>query len=540
MIIYDKNKTAINLKQQCIASGGEGEIHLHPSNKKQVIKVYHQARSVDFELLLNKLAKLDARFIKPIDIFYDKKGLIAGFSMNFVNFNDYFLLNNLFNKGFCNKNSLDQTFKIDVLEKLKSAVEYCHKNNIIIGDLNQYNIFFSLKGEIIFVDVDSYSEKGHIRSDVLLEDIRDFSTNTIDEKSDSYAFDTLTFWILTFCHPFKWVAPGITDTFEQKVKSGKSYLSKIPNLKIPPIYNPLPSILEQQFIDIFKGRRFMVDFNNTPAQINIQVQASITSVNVDIREIDSGILDMRICNDTVAVRFGANSWKLYSAKNFKGLSLKELVNQKEVYPADDSFCYIDNSDTLFTRDGKPVRDISGCYNNYQSGELFVLDYHNDSCYMYKIKNQLANTIDFNKQIIFAQSVTIRNSIIQNFGAKKVTGLLRNKNLVLIDIPQSTKDLIISGDYICIESVEKGKIVNTICKINNTRLEKVMYVNNLVDFTSKGDFLFIPASGEIEVYKDGHLLEKLDVPMCTENSKMSMTSAGLVMLENKKLFLINKK
>lgn len=540
MIIYNSNGSPVNLKDNCIASGGEGEIHLHPSNKDQVIKLYHQPRSKDFELLLNKLKRLGLLFVKPIDIFYNKKGLVVGFSMDFVNFNDYFLLNNLFNKGFCVKNNIAQESKIKILEIIKDAVTELHKDNLIVVDLNQYNIFFSLKGEVLFVDVDSYSEKSNVRSDVILEDIRDFTTNKIDESSDIYAYNTLTFWILTYCHPFKWIAQGNTDTFEQKVRSGRSYLSKIPNIKIPALYNPLPSIIESQFLDIFRGRRFMIDFNNTPQQINVQSTQVITkSKSVDIKEIASNIVDINVCNNRIAIKQN-NQWLLYSGFNVQALNLIKAVQCGDLYPSNDNYCYNSGDELYSSKDVCNIFFTKDMYKFYQNGELFILDYNNDSFYIYKVDNQINSKIDYSRQIIFAKSVIIRNSIIQNFGAKKVIGIVRNKNLSLITVPQTTKDAIVCNNYVCIESLEKGKIISCIYKINNTNIEKILYTNNLCFFAVKNDFLFIPSLGEIEVYKDGKLLERLDVSICTQDSKLYITNAGLVLLESGKLYLLNKK
>ena len=54
-------------------------------------------------------------------------------------------------------------------------IEYLHKNDIQVSDLNQYNMYFSLNGKILFVDVDSYQTPDNKLIDpVVLEDIRDF------------------------------------------------------------------------------------------------------------------------------------------------------------------------------------------------------------------------------------------------------------------------------------------------------------------------------------------------------------------------------
>ena len=46
-----------------------------------------------------------------------------------------------------------------MLKNLTKELQALHSLGIVIGDLNQYNLFFSKKAEILFVDVDSYQTK---------------------------------------------------------------------------------------------------------------------------------------------------------------------------------------------------------------------------------------------------------------------------------------------------------------------------------------------------------------------------------------------
>jgi hypothetical protein len=355
---------------------------------------------------------------------------------------------------------------------MKEAVEHCHNNGIVIGDLNQYNLFFSLKGDILFVDVDSYSEKGNIRTDVLLEDIRDFTTNTISELSDAYAFDILAFWSLCFVHPYKWMVPGNTENLEVRVKSGKSILDKIPGIKIPPLYNPPSKTLEPQFIDIFKKkRRFMIELDDkvlVPA-INVQLNTVVTSSSVTVVTHKDSIYDIKVFGDNLAVKTSNDHWQILKC-NSKGIFIpKDIIKCEELFISDNNFCYTYNN-SLYSSKRQAVRGLENTYHYFQNGQLFVLDYERDSASIYNIESQLVN-IDYNKFVIFAESIVIRQSILQNFGAKKVTGILKNKTLCITDIPLSTKDLIISGKYYCAEYIENKKVKTSIFEIKGTSYEK---------------------------------------------------------------------
>lgn len=538
MILYNESGKTIEIKSTCIASGGEGEIFVHPTNSKEVIKVYHQSRDISFKSLLLKLQSLDNRFVKPVEIFYDSNKKIAGFSMNFVNFNNYHLFNNLFNKGFCTKNNITYDFKISILEKMKDATEYLHSQEILIGDFNCYNLFFSLKGEILFVDVDSYSELNNPRPAVLLEEIRDFTSSVISKNTDIYAFDVLSFWSLTHLHPFKYVAAGNSENLEQRMRANKSMLSNIPNIKIPPIYNPLPTILESQFKEIFNGRRYFIDFNNVPTQVNVQINNTvISSSSLSIQEIEKDIIQMFTCGNRIAVQTN-KEWHIYDGSNTKALNLKHvLVNPDLVFPSNNNYCKV-LKDNLYSSKGDLIRSLTNCYYYYQNGQLFILDYYNDAAYIYNIDEQLIGIGNI-RHSVFAKSIVIRQAIIQDFGKVKMSGRLMNKNLSLFTIPHSTKDLIIENEFVCLESIENGKIVTTLNKIVGTNLAKILYTNTLTNFTNKGDIIFIPEDNNILVYNLGNLIEKLDCPSTT-SSKLHICNAGIVMLENNKLYLLNKK
>lgn len=90
-----------------IAAGGEGRILEHPTIANRVIKIYHTPRSNGFAKHLETLAMLPDNFIKPIEIYYDGNNKVAGFDMLYVKLSDFWLFNNLFNKGFCNTNRID-------------------------------------------------------------------------------------------------------------------------------------------------------------------------------------------------------------------------------------------------------------------------------------------------------------------------------------------------------------------------------------------------------------------------------------------------
>ncbi len=522
-----------------IAGGGEGRIVEHP-NSKDVIKVYHQPRPILFEKHLKDLTRLSECFVKPVDIYTDSINVL-GFSMRYVNLNDYWLFNNLFNKGFCTSNNIDNNFKIKVLNKLKSELENIHKNDIVIGDLNQYNLFVNNKAEILFVDVDSFKTKNQNHSGVLLDDIRDWTTTDINNKTDAWAYDILTFWALTYCHPFKWVVPGNKETIEQRVKGQKSILSKITGIKIPQLYQQLPSIIEDQYNDIFKGRRYMVSLDGSvikksPTIVTQQIPTS----DLIIRPIFDNVSIMYANLNQITIKFFDGNWKIIvtdTQKFVRELGVNVLVDK--LYPSNNigEFVYIKGNSVYSSINNTLNNDFINPEMFYLNGSLMVIDYANDLQYNFAINKQMAGSIQKTITPVFAKSVLFRGAPIQNFGIKKFLNMPNQDRYTMNPISEYTKDAHVDGIFVGVETKDK-------------RTEYTLYADNkairdmdyLPFFAAKDRVVLLPEDGFIEVVDAafGGTVTKFNVSNCTRSSKLYNTNSGIMMLENKVLYLLNTK
>lgn len=519
-----------------IAAGGEGKIFEHPSSKKKVVKLYHQLRPVSFADHLALLSRLGPEFVKPGEVLYINSK-VAGFEMDYVNFNNYWLFNNLFNKGFCNANGVDEDFKTRVLLQLRTALESVHKQGIIIGDLNQYNLFVSKKGEILFVDVDSYATGKQPHSGVLLDEIRDWTTMNINEQTDAWAYDILVFWTTTFCHPFKWVAPGNTETLEQRVKAGKSFLSKVTGMKVPPLYAPPTGELLKQFQDVFGGRRYMVNLTGSHIPVPAQVKQAVASASVNIRQLYDKVTHVNCAGNYVSVRIvdsmGGVRWKLVETSINK--ITRELGDQgcDELYPTMTSLYAYRSGDTLISSSGFKQQ-----FNNpewyFKDGSLAVFDYADDIQWNFNLKNQMGS-LDATSTPIFARSVILRDSAIQNFGGSKYLNLPFQNRYMLLQVPLGTKNAWAVGNYASVEYTDKRK--TGYCIINAGQWFDMDYMPY---FAVINGMLALPDNGCINVMKDGAILTTLDVPNCTRDSKLYSTASGILMLESNILYLLNTK
>lgn len=529
-----------------IAAGGEGRIYEHPQDKNKVIKVYHQARNKNFSDHLVVLERLSDRFVKPMDIYLDKQSKVLGFSMLYVDFNNYWLFNNLFNKGFCTANNITKAFKIEVFKALKKELEQLHSSKIVVGDLNQYNIFFDKTGEVLFVDVDSYQTKDQVHSGVLLDDIRDWVSNTISSSTDIWAYDILAFWATTYCHPFKWVVPGNKESIDVRVRSNKSILSKIPGIKIPALYEAPQGSMYDQFMEIFSGRRYFVDLNSVYTPVGTVVKQPIkSSGNLIIRELFDGVTKINACDSYIAVLVN-NKWHLIETKIHKVTRDLGIIDCDELYPSDNKYAYR-KKDTLFSQDlqvfsktfGKPVWE-------YNRGYLGVIDYSNDTQWNFNLNNQLAG-IDSTMTPVFAKSFIKRSSLLQNFGSQKELSVPIGNSYKLVPVHWGTQDAIYVKGFVAAEIKNKNKVEYKILNPDNSgtsvEFDYLPYFT-VAPASGLGNILMVPDDGYIRIYyyspnsgiTQAH--QQFSCDYCTKDSKLYHTSSGILLLENNTLYLLN--
>jgi serine/threonine protein kinase len=447
--------------------------------------------------------------------------------------NDYFLFNNLFNKGFCTSNGVTKDFKVKLLGELRKAVEELHTHDFQVGDLNPYNILFSLKGDLLVVDVDSFQTKDKLHSMVLLQEIQDFTSTSITKQTDIWAYDILSFWTTTYCHPFKYIAKGDTSSLEQRVRQGKSILSKIPNIKIPALYEAPQGEVERQFRDVFGGRRYFVDFGNTISSVSMVVKQNITSTALTIRELLSNVTQVNVCADYISVRSN-NEWHWVETKIPKVTRDILSTSDDQLYPCNANPVYVIGN-TLFVGKSSQIEFVQPEF-FYYNGFLTVIDYGTDLQHNFNLNNQLGG-IDRTQTPVFAKSIVVRDTPIQNFGGKVFLNIPLNNTYTLVEVPLGTKNAVHNGVFYCTEHLENKQVK---FRMGTIGLNIKMELDYLPYFTSKQHTLFMPEDGRIDVYKDFDLITSLDTTMCSRTSKLWSCNSGILLLENNVLYLLNTK
>lgn len=553
MNYFYEDGTALSLNaNKKFASGGEGSIFIHPKNKQKCVKIYHTPKSHTTVDSYKQLGALSSKyFIKPEKMLFTPKGELAGFEMQYIDINNFFILKKLTVKSFCDQNNFDRSFKYTVYCNLKNAIEDAHSKNIIIGDLNPYNILFDKKGHIYFVDVDSFATKNKHHSGVLLEDIRDWVLHPqINHQTDAFAFDVLVYWMFTYLHPYR----GTTKLYknlEERVIKNASVLHphKIPDLITPPVYEKFTNVdIIRQFEEVFQNRkRFLVDLNNAtviPQNVPTLQPINLNSTDLFIRLIVEDVVWADASAGLLAVKNTNGGYKVYNTNNYGVCSELESFYADDVYLGNNNYLkkrqnelYYGNN--ILTNAKLPSTHLSIATNN----TLFVLDQDSNYAWKFAIDNIINNNIQTEKMEIYAPSVQITDGGIMCFIGDFYWLFLPNKTLHnTIKTNLKIKNAYYKGGFYCLEIVNNGQITYGIYKVNNNTLDFIYSLNEFSYFDVKGDYLFIPQSKKIDLVfvpkKD--LVMTIDCPISNSDSKLFQTNAGMFLLDNKKLYFINKK
>lgn len=270
--IYTADKEEIRLISTLGNKGAEGDVYL--TNKNQAVKIFNDKVNLSMkerkiDILLNKGLSLES-FCFPIEKVYSTNRKLIGFVMNLAN--GKLMQTCIFNrKGllqkFPNWNRLNLAiFAINLLRK----IEILHKNNIIIGDINPYNIIVNSESEIFFIDTDSF-QVGNLPCEVGTDLFTapeilgaDFKKTLRTIRNEDFSVATLLFMIfMTGKNPFEYI--GGSDLAANIKNQNFSYpLGEHDNLQAPKgfwefIWNDFNYDLRKAFYNVFKNiKRFTV------------------------------------------------------------------------------------------------------------------------------------------------------------------------------------------------------------------------------------------------------------------------------------------
>lgn len=214
-----KKKLLISGKQikldqsQLIQSGGEGMVFKWQDT---AVKLYHQPTAqhqakIRYFLQHGLAAQMPTAVLAPCQEVMDENGRFIGFQMPLLPTNSQ-PIKRLSNPIFCQKQNHTLEKIIPLLQHTHTTLTQLHKYNIIIGDLNDTNIYFTQHAlrTTLFIDVDSY-QFAHYPCPVAmpafldpnLYSVSDFGLRPcFSEQTDWYAFTVLLVKTLLGVHPY--------------------------------------------------------------------------------------------------------------------------------------------------------------------------------------------------------------------------------------------------------------------------------------------------------------------------------------------------
>lgn len=534
-----------------INRGGEGAIYVHPNNPAEVIKVYHTTSSLS-EKCLSELMQLPDNFIKPKELFYDRTKKIKGLSMKYLDTHRLTLLSNIFNKATAQREGYTDDVKKRIYEGIVHSILAAHKQGIIVGDLNPYNIFVSPKGEVYFIDVDSFQTSSREHSGTLLPEVRDWLYNNIDEKSDYYALSVLIFQMLTHLHPYKGVHSKYRTLEERAVKQ-VSVLSGDKDLVIPSFYEPITDF-RQDYWGIFQeGDRQIPRIGGSlvaiaKPKITPTVQ-SFSEGEMTVRILDVGVDDFNCSANYFYVRKRIVDYGIYACKSH-GIT-SPLVKTAEPTNA----VFLGDKNIVSVAGGKLHNVFQGgvitsfviphkSFMHYNAGKVVYFDESNDSYSLLNIDAILNNTsVYYNKGTIFTKSVDVQSGIIQSISGMKwildiTSGQLRTLRTLL-----NLNDVFLcpSGMYGVVEAKTTTGIEVTLFKVEGMRITLGPKLNGMCTIAEKAGYLFIPTNDGIDVHRTLDLVKvaTLACKYVNEQSVLRSCNAGLLCLTGDTLYLLNK-
>lgn len=531
------------------ASGGEGSIFTHPNKKNRCVKIYHNPKDKKIAPAYKELSTLSGKwFVKPEEILYTTRGELAGFEMQYVDLSKYFIFKKLTTKSFCDQNNFDRAFKFKVYEQIKKGLLDAHDKNIVVGDLNPYNIFVNDKAEVLFVDVDSYGTKGKPHNGVLLEDIRDYVLHPhINQKTDTFAFDVLMFWMFTYVHPYR----GNTKQYknlEERVVKKASILANIPDLIIPAVYEKFTNQnIINQFVEIFqKGARFFVDFTTTgiiPQNVPAFKPLNLSSKDLYIRLLDGNIIDIFCSDNLLMLKYANSQYNIYNVSNYGAYNLIDSFTADDVYVGNKNYLVRQGSD--FYHNKSLIKNLKAPFNYNHlviNNTLFMIDIDKNLSVKVAIDNVINNQVQQIGATLYAPSVKINDSIMQFVGDSNWFFLPDGVNHNTIRTTLNIKNAYYKNGIFCVEHLINNQIKYGLYRVNGTKLDFVYDLSEFSYFDVKGDYIFVPQDNKIDLVSilRKEVVMTIDCPVCKNDSKIFQTNAGMLIFTNKQCFFINKK
>jgi len=542
-----------------IARGGEGAVVTLPNTPGYVAKIYHVGIKPISKEKFTVLEKLDENyFVKPKSLLFNSKNKVAGFIMEYLD-QSFFQISTIFSKQFCKQNKIDGKIKRKMLEKLISAVKYAHDNNIIIGDLNPYNIMVNKAGVIKFIDVDSYGTMANPHNGIMLEDIRDFYyQGRVTFNSDFFALGVLTFNMLSFTHPFKGIHKKFRKTADRMINKLPVFL-KDSDIIVPKSYEEikdknLMSQYKRMFVNV---ERFLLSTAGIDTLIATSPLAKPSLVKK--YEQDELIITVMLANENINNIYFLDSKGIietdseyieYDSSN-KGYVLQKakyskkewqgaFVGEKNIITLKGSKLYHEGDE--LTNFKIPKGAIAHQFRNI----LVIIG--EDTLYKLFIDQIAGSTIKMDSLSVFDKGFSVHGGFINNTGGNQNIFYADGRDITTVMSPLRMQSIFQDRNVGVVSFFEKNKVKYKFFKIKDMKMQvSKSELDGMSNFafipgTREGGFIMKPCDDRIEMYRidDFEKIGEMNCDLATAQSTIQNTNAGLIIWDDSGVHLLNKK
>ncbi len=244
-----------------LAAGGEGEIYPLPPDR--VVKLYHRPtpekrKKLEALAALKEQGVLPPALLAPESLVLDRSALVSGFTMARLPLH-YEPIARLGRPPAAGQTGPELKVALRILRSVRDTLGQIHDAGLVVGDLNDRNIWFDpgRPGEIIWIDIDSFQFDGFPCPaaavpflDPSLYGITDFASRPVfSQASDRYAFTVLLVQTLLNVHPYGGVHP-LYKTIQARAAAGLTILD--PAVHYPTTARPL-TILSPALRDLIQA-----------------------------------------------------------------------------------------------------------------------------------------------------------------------------------------------------------------------------------------------------------------------------------------------
>lgn len=264
--VYLENGQQMTLdNSKVIGSGGEGSVFHNPHDAKSVIKIYETPTPEHEKKLKAFLAKgfsLPQEVAAPQSLILNRSGRVIGFTMNF--FNGTKPIREFSNRKFRIAHGINNRQVTTVSLHEASLLNSIHSQGIVVGDLNDQNVFFADLTSY-FIDVDSW-QFDNWACPVATESFLDpqlYGVNlslrpVFKPAHDWYSYAVTLFRSLLLIHPYGGTHPQIDGLLQRATKKITIFDKDViyPAIGLPPdlLSNDLLQVFNRYFHDGWRGQ----------------------------------------------------------------------------------------------------------------------------------------------------------------------------------------------------------------------------------------------------------------------------------------------